>query len=102
MAEQFTTKDCERAVRMVAAGRTQAEAAQAIGCSVGAVRNWMKCSKRRSKTNRTPQFIPVTISDTDCHEAANIEIVTPNGYTLRVGEINSEKLTELIGVVRSC
>jgi hypothetical protein len=43
---QFTAADRERALELVAAGFSWAYTASAIGCSKGAVGDWVRCSSR--------------------------------------------------------
>jgi len=77
---------------------TVASAAQQVGCSVNALHHWLKKHRQRGTATESPlTFVPVTLVDP---KPASIEIVTPNGFTIRLHSPIS--LGELLAVITSC
>jgi len=76
-----------------------AAAAQQTGCSINALHSWLK--KYRQQQNpaieSSPTFVPITLVDP---KAAAVEIVTPNGFTVRLN--NPLSLSELLAAIASC
>jgi len=75
-----------------------ATAAQQTGCSVNALHSWIKKYRQQQNpdTASSPTFMPITLVDTK----SAIEIVTPNGFTVRLHTPLS--LGELLAAIASC
>ena len=98
----------DRAVHLVLESHLPiAQVAKKIGCSVNTIHLWLKCHKADSKSGRhkvmseaeEATFIPVELV-----EAKNnsVEIVTPNGFTLRLHDANSQFIAELLRELAPC
>jgi transposase-like protein len=76
-----------------------AVAAQQIGCSVNALHSWLKKYRQQQNpdTASSPTFVPITLVDP---KSAPIEIITPNGFTVRLH--NPLSLGELLAAIASC
>ena len=77
---------------------TVAAAAQQVGCSVNALHHWLKKHRQCSTATESPlTFVPVTLVDP---KPSGIEIVTPNGFTIRLHTPLS--LGELLAAISTC
>lgn len=105
--KRFTKEEREKAVRMVESGKTISEAAKEIGGSANTVRRWIIPGIQQTDTQISKDgkyeagFIPVTLSDIKA-EMSKMEIVTPNGYTIRIEANGIEAISEILGVIREC
>jgi transposase-like protein len=98
----------DRAVRLVLESQIPiAQVARKIGCSVNTVHLWLKCRRPGSKSGHREEmseeesasFTPVNLIDP---KAAAIEIVTPNGFTLKLAEANLRFIAELLRELAAC
>jgi transposase-like protein len=78
---------------------TVATAAQQVSCSINALHGWIKKyrQEQNSDTSVPPTFVPITLVDP---KSSAIEIVTPNGFTVRLNTPVS--LGELLATIASC
>jgi len=77
---------------------TVAVAAQQVGCSVNALHNWLKKHRQdQCPGTSVPTFVPITLVDP---KPSGIEIVTPNGFTVRLTSPIS--LGELLAAISTC
>jgi len=77
---------------------TVAAAAQQVGCSVNALHSWIKKYRQVQSAGITaPTFVPITLVDSVPN---GIEIVTPNGFTIRLHSPIS--LGKLLAAITSC
>ena len=97
-----------RAVRLVLESQTPVtQVAEKIGCSANTVHLWLKQHKvdsqgdhrKASSQEETATFIPVNLID---QKSSSVEIVTPNGFTLKFAESHPQFIAELLGVLGSC
>jgi len=119
-------------IRYSAAVRTQAvhlvlesqtpvsHVARQFGCSLGTLQKWLKAHRQGvkepqpvSKNSRQSDasmtfvnqaaspvpFIPVNLIE---HKVTTIEIVTPDGFILKLADTNPQSIAELLGVLGSC
>lgn len=81
---------------------TVAEVAHEIGCSVFTLHAWLK-KHRQSITpalpSNAPSFVPVHLVDA---KTASVEIVTPGGFTLRLIDVSSQEIVELLTALATC
>lgn len=98
----------DRAVRLVLESQIPlSQVAKKIGCSVNTVHLWLKGRKPDSKSGRrevvseeeSATFIPVNLID---QKPTAIEIVTPNGFTLKLAESNPRFIAELLSELAPC
>lgn len=79
------------------------EVAREVGCSVFTLHSWIKKHRRSldppADLQRPTTFIPVNIVDA---KSVSVEIVTPNGFTVRLGGLSSQSLVELLTALTSC
>ena len=95
----FSTEVKQQAIDLVLQSQLSvAAAAQQIGCSVNALHSWLKKYRQQQNpaTESSPTFMPITLVDTKFA----IEIVTPNGFTVRLH--NPLSLGELLAAIASC
>jgi transposase-like protein len=94
----FTAEVKRHAVDLVLRDRlTVAAGAQQVGCSINALHNWLKKHRQQTANTDPPTFVPITLVDS---QATNIEIVTPNGFTVRL--TTPPSLGELLAAIASC
>jgi transposase-like protein len=78
------------------------EIARQTGCSVNTLHSWIKKYRQEQKvvteTPTPPTFVPVTLVDP---KPTSIEIVTPNGFIVRLVDAPLS-LGELLAAVASC
>ena len=98
----------QRAIRLVRESHTPiTQFAKKIGCSVNTVHLWLKDHKPNSKSGHpktisqeeSATFIPVKLID---QKSSSVEIVTPEGFTLKFSEIHLRFITELPCELTSC
>ncbi|HBT76620.1 MAG TPA: hypothetical protein DEB39_06765 [Planctomycetaceae bacterium] len=95
----------EAAVDLVLTSHIPAtEVAREVGCSVFTIHSWVKKHRSRSldppsDSPRPATFIPVHFVDA---KSVSVEIVTPNGFTVRLGDLSSQSLVELLTALTSC
>jgi transposase-like protein len=121
----------DQAVRLVLDSQKPiTQVADKFGCSVSTLQNWLKDHKQGvkapkpgvknsrqadSKSKRCDSksgrhvvtdnhvsaatFIPVNLID---QKSATIEIVTPDGFTLKLADTDPQYIAELLGVLGSC
>jgi transposase-like protein len=97
---RFSGEVKRHAVDLVLRDRlTVAAAAQQVGCSINALHSWIKKYRQEQSpdTSSPPTFVPITLVDS---KPTNIEIVTPNGFTVRLNTPLS--LGELLAAITSC
>jgi len=79
-----------------------ADVAQQIGCSVNSIHAWVGTYRRtRQSVTASPPpsaFVPVAIEEP---KPTSFEIVTPNGYTIRLCD-SFHSLDELLAAIASC
>jgi hypothetical protein len=120
-----------QAVRLVLESQKPlGQVARKFGCSVSTLQLWLKAHRQGVKASRpgvknsrqadsqakgfhsksgghlvadmeasSATFIPVNLID---HKATSIEIVTPDGFTLKLADSNPQYIAELLGVLGSC
>ena len=94
----FSAEVKRQAIDLVLHSRlTVASAAQQIGCSVNALHNWLNKHRQRTVDTEPPTFVPLTLADS---QPASVEIVTPNGFTIRLNQPLS--LGDLLAAIASC
>ena len=98
----------QRAVRLVRESHMPiTHVAKKIGCSVNTIHLWLKDHKPNSKSDHcetisqeeVATFIPVKLID---QKSPSVEIVTPNGFTLKFSETHQRFITELLSELASC
>jgi len=121
----------DQAVRLVLdSQKPLAQVAEKFGCSVSTLQNWLKDHRQSASGNRqgvkaprpgvknskpadsksgrhivadkevsAATFIPVNLID---QKSSAVEIVTPNGFTLKLTDANPQYIAELLGVLGSC
>jgi transposase-like protein len=77
-----------------------AQVAREVGCTVGTLHTWLK--KYRQKT--TPpsdktSFVPVNVVDL---QNPSVEIVLPNGITIRLTDTTPRSIAELVHALVPC
>jgi len=98
MPVRFSAEVKRQAIDLVLHSRlTVVSAAQQAGCSVNALHNWLKKHRQQNVDTKPPTFVPLTLADP---KPATIEIVTPNGFTVRLN--NPLSLGELLAAIASC
>jgi transposase-like protein len=96
----FSPEVKEQAIDLVLSSQLPvATAAQQIGCSVNTLHSWLKKYRQQQNpdTESAPTFVPITLVDPT---SVAIEIVTPNGFTVRLNHPLS--LGELFAAIASC
>ena len=96
----FSTAVKQQAIDLVLSSQLSvATAAQQIGCSVNALHSWLKKYREQQNpdTELSSTFVPITLVDST---SASVEIVTPNGFTVRLH--HSQSLGELFAAIASC
>lgn len=80
-----------------------AQVAREVGCSPFTLHSWIKKHRRSldppTGSPRPATFIPVNLVDA---KSVSVEIVTPNGFTVRLGDLSSQSLVELLTALTSC
>jgi transposase-like protein len=114
----------DQAVRLVLdSQKPLTHVVEKFGCSVSTLQNWLRDHRQGikgdkpdaknsklsdSKSGRhvvagkevsAATFIPVNLID---QKSATIEIVTPDGFTLKLADGNPQYIAELLGVLGSC
>lgn len=94
----------QRAVRLVRQSQTPiSQVAEKIGCSVNTIHLWLKESKPDSRKTTSQEesatFIPVKLLD---QKSSSVEIVTPNGFTLKLADAHPQFPAELLGALGPC
>ena len=114
----------DQAVRLVLESQKPiTHVAEKFGCSVSTLQNWLRDHRQDikgykpdaknsklsdSKPGRhavadhdvsAATFIPVNLIDP---KSATIEIVTPDGFTLKLTDTDPQYIAELLGVLGSC
>jgi transposase-like protein len=74
-------------------------AAQQIGCSTNALHNWLKKHRQQHSPPESPSFVPVTLIEP---KVSSIEIVTPDGFTLRLTDASPKYIAELLHAIIPC
>jgi len=96
----FSAEVKQHAVALVLDDRlTVAATAQQVGCSVHALHSWLRKHRQQQNpsTPSPPTFVPITLVDP---KPNGIEIVTPNGFTIRLHSPLS--LGELLAAISTC
>ena len=80
------------------------QVAREVGCSVNTVHLWIKQHRQQDgqptdSQHKKATFVPVNIIDAGNHP---IEIVTPNGITIRLTDASPQYIAELLNVLASC
>jgi transposase-like protein len=77
------------------------EVAQQVGCSIHAIHSWLRKHRQEqeSTTASPPTFVPVTLADPS---SSGIEIILPNGITLRLSDASPKYLAELLHAIAQC
>jgi len=105
-----------QAVRLVLEShKPMTQVARKFGCSVSALQRWLKAHRQGAKspksgikksrqpvTDQRPSpatFIPVHLID---QKSTTIEIVTPNGFTLKLTDTPPQYIAELLRILGSC
>jgi len=81
---------------------TVAVAAEQIGCSVHALHSWLRKHRQQQSpsTPSPPTFVPITLVDPKPNAA--IEIVTPNGFIIRLTDASPKYIAELLHAFNPC
>ena len=75
------------------------QVAREVGCSVNTVHLWIKQHRQPiDQQHKKATFVPVNIIDAGNHP---IEIVTPNGITIRLTDASPQYVAELLNVLAS-
>ena len=96
---RFTEDVKQQAVDLVLHSQLAvADAARQIGCSIHSIHAWIKKHRQQQNfvTKSPTTFVPVTLVDP---KATSVEIVTPNGYIVR---LDSVSLAELLAAIAAC
>jgi transposase-like protein len=96
----FSVEVKRHAVDLVLCDRlTVSAVAQQVGCSINALHSWIKKYRQEQnpETSSPPTFVPITLVDS---KPNSIEIVTPNGFTVRLN--TSVSLGDLLAAITSC
>jgi transposase-like protein len=100
----YTDKVRQQAItRALDPHTTIAQVAREVGCSIDTMHRWLR-EHRQSKTAATVSrdqatFIPVNIVDPQSHP---VEIVTPNGITIRLADASPQYIAELLNAFATC
>ena len=78
---------------------TIAGAAQQVGCSVNALHHWLKKHRQQQAAAESPTFVPVNIIDAP---HSPVEIVVPNGITIRLTDASPRYIAELLHALVPC
>ena len=74
-----------------------ATVAREVGCSTDTMHRWLREHRRQKSSSTVPQeqatFVPIQIVDSP---APPIEIVMPNGITIRLSDASPQYLAELL------
>ena len=76
-----------------------AGAAQQVGCSVNALHHWLKKHRQQQAAAESPTFVPVNIIDAP---HSPVEIVVPNGITIRLADASPKSIAELLHALVLC
>jgi transposase-like protein len=77
-----------------------AEVAQQVECSVNTLHSWLRKYRLTQPDAATlPIFVPVTLVDP---KTDTIEIITPNGYTIRLPYASPKYIAELLHAISPC
>ena len=86
--------------RVLSRQTSAAQAARELGCSINSLHNWIKKHRQQHKqpnpSHKQTSFVPVKVIDSH----PSIEIVTPNGFTVRLHTPLS--ISELLAAVAAC
>ena len=99
MSNPRFAEDVKRqAVKLVLDSRLAATVvAKQIGCSVNSIHAWIKKYRHENLVPESPSpFVSVTLDDPP---PTSVEIVTPNGYTIRLA---TASLDELFAAIAAC
>jgi len=105
-----------QAVRLVLESQKPlAQVAKKFGCSVSVLQHWLKAHRQGTKTPQggvkkfkhavtdkdgsPATFIPVNLID---QKSTSIEIITPDGFTLKLTDTHPQYIAELLGILGSC
>jgi transposase-like protein len=101
---RYTAEVRQQALSLVLDAQTPiVQVAHDIGCSINTLHNWIKQHRQQDdpsvKQQEKAMFVPVNIIDARQHP---VEIVMPNGISIRVTDISPRYLAELLNVLASC
>jgi hypothetical protein len=106
-----------QAVRLVLESQKPlTEVARKFGCSVSALQHWLKAHRQAPESPKPggvkkfkqavadkdvspATFIPVNLID---QKSSTVEIITPNGFTLKLTDTHPRYIAELLGILGSC
>jgi transposase-like protein len=95
----FSAEVKRHAVDLVLCDRlTVATAAQQVGCSINALHSWIKKYRQEQnpETSSPLTFVPITLVDS---KTTDLEIVTPNGFTVRLNSPGSVASCAFAGIL---
>lgn len=101
---RYTAEARQQALALVLESRQPvAQVARKIGCSVNTIHLWLKQHRQQDGQPTMQQekatFVPVNIIDNKNHP---IEIVMPNGVTIKLTDASPQYIGELLNVLASC
>jgi transposase-like protein len=77
-----------------------AQVAREVGCTVGTLHSWLKkCRQKTTPPTNKTSFVPVKIIDNQNH---SVEIVLPNGITIRLTDATPHSIAELVHALVPC
>lgn len=74
-------------------------AAQQTGCSVNALHNWLRKHRQQHAEAKPSTFVPLTLVDPT---PTSVEIVTPNGFIIRLTDASPKYIAELLHAFSTC
>ena len=82
---------------------TLAQAARKVGCSLDTINRWVRQHRQQDAAPPTSSdkatFVPVNIIDDRSH---HVELVTPNGITIRLTDASPRFIADLLNAITSC
>ena len=100
----YTAEARQQAIARILGSRDSiARVAREVGCSVSTIHSWLRKHRRSADppadSPAPATFIPVQVVDS---RSPTVEIVTPNGFTVRINDVSSQSLAELLTALASC
>jgi transposase-like protein len=98
---RYSAEVRQHAIARVLESHTPAtHVARDIGCSLQSLRDWLKQYRQQNTPPTEPaSFVPVNVV---AHQNHSIEIILPNGITLRLSETTPHYLAELLSALAPC
>ena len=101
---RYTEEVRQQAIALALDSNTSIDqVAREVGCSINTLRLWIKQHHQQDVSPASAQgkatFVPVNIIDDRNH---HMEIVTPNGITIRLAAVTPQYIAELLNAIASC